>query len=187
MSSTNSTYDLYPLLETSRFVIRAFDFSDLVTFAQYRADEDLARYQSWSNYTYRDALQLFDSMDYSNFGKTGSGYQLAIVNKTSRELVGDLAVHFIGQEQVEIGFTIASVHQRKGIGFEALTALLDFLFITLNKQKVVAFVDIKNKPSYKLLEKVGFKKSAQLDADFSLNAGWGDEYFYVKLHSMHCP
>ena len=45
-------------------------------------------------------------MDYSTFGSEGCWYQLAISSLDSDELVGDLAVHFIDQEQIEVGFTV---------------------------------------------------------------------------------
>lgn len=183
--STKSTGNLCPILETSRYIIRAFERTDLTVFAQYRADKNVARYQSWNNYTYQDAVKLFERMDYSTFGSLGHWYQLAIEQKSSKVLVGDLAVHFIDQEKMEVGFTISAENQREGVAFEALSALLDFLFFTLNKQKIVAFVDMKNEASYKLLEKAGFKRTANLKADDSPQAGWGDEYFYIKLHSMH--
>jgi RimJ/RimL family protein N-acetyltransferase len=174
-----------PLLSTARLIIRAFKYSDLQSFTQYRADEEVAKYQSWSNYTFEDATKLFQQMDYSTFGRIGSWYQLAIEDKVSHRLLGDLAVHFVDQEKMEVGYTVSSENQRKGIAYEALYGLLDFLFIRLNKQKVIAFVDIHNKASYKLLEKSGFKRSANLTADPSPNAGWGDEYVYIKLRSMH--
>ncbi|MDB1125820.1 GNAT family N-acetyltransferase [Vibrio algarum] len=185
LNSVTSASSQSPILETTRYFIRAFEKSDLTAFAQYRADENVARYQSWTNYTYQDALRLFNQMDYSTFGRIGHWYQLAIEKKSSHEVIGDLAVHFIDQEKMEVGFTISADNQRKGVGFEALSALLDFLFLTLNKQKIVAFVDMKNEASYKLLEKAGFKRAANLKADTSPQAGWGDEYFYMKLRSMH--
>jgi len=84
-----------PVLKTENFVIRPFKRKDLETLAKYRSQEIVAKYQSWTNYTYQDAVELFESMDYSTFGNEGSWYQLAISSVDSDELVGDLAVHFI--------------------------------------------------------------------------------------------
>lgn len=183
LHSTTAAQSKCPRIETTRFFIRAFKKADLAAFAHYRADENVARYQSWTHYTYQDALRLFDQMDYSSFGHLGRWYQLAIEQKSTKEVIGDLAVHFIDQEKMEVGFTISADNQRKGVAYEALSALLDFLFLTLNKQKIIAFVDMNNEASYKLLEKAGFKCTANLKADAS--AGWGDEYVYTKLRAMH--
>lgn len=174
-----------PVLESNHFLIRPFQYADLKAFTRYRENEVVARYQSWENYTYQDALALFNKMDYAHFGRIGDWYQLAIESKLTGEIVGDLAVHFVDAEKMEVGFTIAQEHQRKGIAFEALSRILDYLFLTLKKQKVVAFVDKRNKASYLLLEKAGFRRAADLQADSSPQAEWGDEYFYIKLKSMH--
>ncbi|MDV7103308.1 GNAT family protein [Vibrio sp. TH_r3] len=173
------------LLQTCRFFIRFFQYSDLNAFTKYRADKDVARYQSWSTYTFQDALDLFNKMDYSSFGQIGSWYQLAIEDRKSHQLVGDLALHFVDHEKMEIGYTIAAKNHRTGIAFEAISALLDYLFLTLNKQKIVAFVDKRNIASYRLLEKAGFKRVADLQANSSVLTGWGDEYLYMKLRSAH--
>lgn len=169
-----------PTLQSERFIIRAFQRSDLSRFTQYRANEEVAKYQSWSDYSYSDALKLFNAMDYPHFACAGHWYQLAIEQKSDHELVGDLAVHFIDHEKMEIGFTIAKECQRRGVAFEALSTLLSYLFTELHKRTVVAFVDIRNTASIRLLEKSGFRRAANLSADSSPQAGWGDEYFYIK-------
>ncbi len=61
-----------PVLKTENLVIRAFERNDLEAFVQYRSQEMVAKYQSWTNYTYQDALELFESMYYSTFGREGN-------------------------------------------------------------------------------------------------------------------
>lgn len=97
-----------PVLKASRFVIRAFERKDLAAFAHYRSQEVVARYQSWDNFSHQDAVEFFERIDYSTFGKEGAWYQLAIAVNVTDELVGDVAIHFIDADQVEIGCTGAS-------------------------------------------------------------------------------
>ena len=147
-----------PVLKTENYVIRAFEIKDLEAFALYRSQEMVAKYQSWTSYTYQDAVQLFESMDYSTFGSEGNWYQLAISSIDSDELVGDLAVHFIDQEQIEIGFTVCPEHQSKGVATEAVSRFLRYVFGELNKHRVLATTDAKNTASYRLLEKLAFRR-----------------------------
>ena len=72
-----------PVLETKNFIIRAFERKDLEVFAEYRSQEMVAKYQSWANYTFQDANELFESMDYSSCGTEGNWYQLAISTRES--------------------------------------------------------------------------------------------------------
>jgi RimJ/RimL family protein N-acetyltransferase len=172
-----------PRLNTTRFVIRAFELKDLHKFAQYRAMDAVAKYQSWSNYSYQDALRFFDAMDYGDFGLDDSWFQLAIATHDADELVGDLAIHFIDEYQVEIGFTLAPEHQGKNAATEAVTALLSYVFNELNKHRVTAITDVKNIGSYKLLEKLAFRREGHYIENVFFKGAWGDEYHYALLAS----
>ena len=172
-----------PILKTKRFVIRAFEQKDLKVFSQYRSQTKVARYQSWSDYTYQDALAFFESMDYSTFGSQGNWYQLAIASSDFDELLGDIAVHFIDQEQIEIGFTISPEHQCKGVATQAVSCFLNYVFDELKKHRVTAITDTKNTASYKLLEKLGFRREGHFIQNVLFKGAWGDEYLYALLRS----
>lgn len=175
-----------PVLRTDCFLIRAFEERDLEAFANYRSQEAVAKYQSWTNFTYQDAVQLFEKMDYSRFGAEEEWYQLAIISIGTGELVGDLAVHFIDKEQVEIGFTVSPLHQRRTVATEALSRLLSYLFRDLNKHRVIATTDAKNTAAHKLLEKLSFRREAHFVQNIFFKGEWGDEYQYALLNSEFC-
>ncbi|OUS24490.1 GNAT family N-acetyltransferase [Thalassotalea sp. 42_200_T64] len=172
-----------PVLETENLVIRAFERKDLEIFTQYRSQEMVAKYQSWTNYTYQDAIEFFEGMDYSTFGTEGNWYQLAISSLDSDELVGDLAVHFIDQDQIEIGFTVAPQHQGKNVASEAVSRFLRYVFGELNKHRVVATTDADNTASYRLLEKLAFRREGHVIQNIFFKGAWGDEYQYALLRS----
>lgn len=172
-------------LTTEHFVLRPFQRADLEAFTAYRANPKVDKYQSWTDYTYSDAVALFNSMDYAQFGAVGNWFQLAIVTiasgATPTQLVGDLALHFIDEQQVEIGFTIAPEHQGKNIAFEAVSTLLDYLFIELHKHRVIAITDTQNLASCCLLEKLHFRREAHYVKNILFKGTWGDEYLYALL------
>ncbi len=172
-----------PVIKTKNYKIRSFEQRDLVAFTAYRSDENVARYQSWTDFSYEDAVSLFDSTDYSQFGTAGQWFQLAIVSPDNEELVGDLALHFIDEEQVEIGFTVSPKWQRRSVASEAVSALLSYLFNDLGKHRVIATTDTKNVASYKLLEKTGFRREAHFVENIFFKGAWGDEYQYGLLKS----
>ncbi|ROS02030.1 RimJ/RimL family protein N-acetyltransferase [Sinobacterium caligoides] len=170
-----------PTLHTDRLTLRAFTEADLDTFSQYRARPEVAKYQGWSDYSYSDALSLFNNTDYANFAVAGQWYQLAIADSDSDHLLGDLAVHFIDEQQVEIGFTVAPENQQKHLAREAVTALLAYLFGTLNRHRVTATTDTENTASYRLLESLGFRREAHFRKNIFFKGAWGDEYQYALL------
>ena len=172
-------------LTTEHFVLRPFQRADLEAFTAYRADPKVAKYQSWTDYSYSDALALFEKMDYAQFGAVDTWFQLAIVTgalgTTPTQLVGDLALHFIDEQQVEIGFTIAPEHQGKHVAFEAVSALLDYLFIELHKHRVIAITDAQNLACCRLLEKLRFRREAHYVKNIFFKGAWGDEFVYALL------
>jgi RimJ/RimL family protein N-acetyltransferase len=173
------------VLKTENFVIRALERRDLEVFSQYRSLEIVAKYQDWTSFTYQDAVDLFESMDNDNstFGTEGNWYQLAILSLKSDELVGDLYVHFIDQDQIEIGFTVSPQHQGKSVATEAVSSLLGYVFGELNKHRVVATTDAENTASYRLLEKLGFRREGHFIQNIFFKGAWGDEYQYALLRS----
>lgn len=170
-----------PTLKTERFIIRAFNKADLPVFTRYRSNSEVARYQCWSDFNYSDALALFEKTDYSNFGTPGQWYQLAIVDSKSNHLLGDLAVHFIDADQVEIGFTVAPEHQKNHVAKEAASAILVYLFDTMKMHRVIATTDTENFACIALLESLGFNKEAHFRQNIFFKGSWGDEYQYAML------
>lgn len=175
-----------PELMTERLLIRALSENDLLAFSQYRALPDVAKYQSWEeDYSLADAHALLEGTDYGSFGQEEHWYQLAISERESGILFGDLAVHFIDSQQVEIGFTIAPQFQGKGIAYEAVKALLSYLFNTLNKHRVIAITDTKNNASCQLVEKLHFRREAHFIKNIFFKGAWGDEYVYALLKTEY--
>ncbi|MBW8185038.1 GNAT family N-acetyltransferase [Shewanella nanhaiensis] len=171
------------LFQTERIICRQFESGDLQAFADYRALPEVAKYQSWTEYSYQDALTLFDEMQGAEFGSLGHWFQLAILTKDSKQMLGDLAVHFIDGEQIEIGFTFAPDFQGQGYASEAVIGLLTYLFSNLKPHRVIATTDCENLPSWLLLERVGFRREAHFIENVFFKGAWGSEFQYAMLAS----
>lgn len=149
----------YPLL-TERLSIEPLSLADLDDFVAYRQDPEIARYQSWDlTYSKEQAKQLIESQTGVLLPAPGQWLQLAIHEKTSGRLVGDLAIHAIRERDLEfeIGFTIAKNHQRQGFATEAASRLLTYLFSEVGARVVVAQPDSRNTASKQLLKTLGFE------------------------------
>ena len=58
-----------------------------------------------------------------------------------------------------------------------------YAFGKLKMHRVVATTDAKNVASYRLLEKLGFRREAHFLQNIFFKGAWGDEYQYALLHS----
>lgn len=171
-----------PNINLGTLIIRALTLDDLVAFTAYRANPEVARYQGWRDYQYQDALRLFNATNYQDFAKAGQWYQLAIGDQQG-QLMGDLALYFIDAHQVEVGFTIAPTFQGQGIAAQALTRLLQYVFVELSRHRVIAQTDCLNVASVALLEKLNFRREGHFISNVFFKGAWGDEYLYALLAS----
>lgn len=170
--------------ETPRLTVRAMLPNDVEAFVAYRSDPDVARYQSWEDYTVEQGASLIAEMQELRPGIPGEWHQLAVVDEAGH-LVGDLALCVDADEhrQLEVGFTLAPEHQGKGYATEALRGLLGYAFGTLGMHRVVAVTDARNHAAAALLTRVGFRKEAHFRDNVFFKGAWGSELLFAMLAS----
>jgi RimJ/RimL family protein N-acetyltransferase len=100
--------------------------------------------------------------------KLPSGFEFwMIIIKDTMLVIGDIGFHGKPDEkgEVEIGYGLVEHERGKGFGFEALNAIMDWLSFqeTVNVIKAECLID--NKPSTRILQKVGMK---EVNRDHSL-------------------
>ena len=169
--------------ETQRLLARSFVTTHAEAFGAYRADPDVARYQSWSDFTPEDARTLVASLEGEEPGVPGQWFQIALEARDSGVLVGDLALHIEEDEprSAEVGFTLAPAEQGKGYATEALTGYLDWLFATFSLHRLHAVTDARNAPAAALLERVGFRREGHLVENVFFKGAWGSEFLFGLL------
>jgi RimJ/RimL family protein N-acetyltransferase len=169
--------------QTLRLDARPFSPGDVPTFVGYRADPDVARYQSWDDYTSADGTALVAAMQEARPGVPGQWYQFALEARSTGSLVGDLALKVDEQDPrlAEVGFTLAPEHQGRGYGTEALEALLGFAFQTYGLHRIIAITDTRNAPAAALLERVGMRREGHFVENVFFKGAWGSEYLFAVL------
>jgi RimJ/RimL family protein N-acetyltransferase len=171
-------------IHTRRLILRRFEQSDCDCFVAYRSDPEIARYQSWSQYTYEDADRFFREQASVQMGQVGKWLQIACVETASAQLVGDCALHFLDDAvSIELGFTIARGHQGKGFGQEALQALISYIFGSAGYQKIQAVTDARNLRSIRLLEKLGFQRLQANPSPAFFKGEYCQEWTYILERS----
>jgi RimJ/RimL family protein N-acetyltransferase len=149
-------------LTTNRLQISPLEFADLDPFVNYRQQPEVARFQSWdTDFSKDQGLKLIQSQADISFPPSGEWLQLGVRNKSTGELLGDLALHSLDRENCyEIGFTIDLKHHGKGFGKEAAARLLTHLFDERGAELVEANTDSRNVASIRLLTSLGFSQQA---------------------------
>ena len=170
-------------LHTARLLLRRFTDTDQDAIVAYRNDPEVARYQSWTHCTSADARFLIAENKELPFGMPDEWIQVAIALRSTNEIIGDLAVkiHGYSASQAVLGFTIARRHQRQGYAREAVSAMLDLLFLELNLHRASADCDPRNLASWGLMVALGMQREAHFRRSHWFKGEWADEYVYGIL------
>lgn len=149
------------LFESERILVRPFIKEDIMPFLAYRQDKDVERYQGWKDYSLKDAQEF---VEWAMSSTVGSGKtQLALVLKESNTMIGDIYLCF-EETHINLGYTCASEHQKKGYMSEILSVVLSQLLDTY-KRCIRTEIDVRNIDSIRLCERLGFKLIKVVDGD----------------------
>ena len=172
-----------PTIASDRVTLRPVALTDAPAIARYRADPEVARYQSWSGYTVADAEALCRAQAAVVFATPGTWCQLAIALRETNEVIGDCGLHFAedGSAQMEIGFTLARDHQGRGLATEAIASVLDCAFGPVALHRVTARIDARNAPAAALLGRLGFRCEGRFAQCALFKGAWCDEESHAIL------
>ena len=180
--------DFCQLKVNESFSIRKMKIADTMAFHLYRSDEDVEKYQSWSNYSIEEASIFVNRQMLTKPNVPGEWLQLAICETASDKIVGDVAFQSEQHqpEVVQVGITISPEFQRKGIASVTISALLDYLFRTLRKHRVVSTVDGRNIASLSLFRRLGFRQEGYFLENTYFKGEWGSEVQFAMLRKEWC-
>lgn len=177
--------DAHPFhpIELQRVRLRPFADVDLPIFLAYRNDPEVARYQSWETTSEAEARTFIQEQKNAQPGIPGKWFQIAIELKETSKLIGDCAVKILADDprQAEFGFTLSRAYQGRGLAFEAISGILNYVFKTLKLHRVIAIADCENAASVALLERLGMRREGHFIQNTWFKGKWGDEYLYAIL------
>ncbi|XP_034685716.1 uncharacterized N-acetyltransferase p20-like [Vitis riparia] len=153
-------------MESSRISLRPFKLSDVEDFMSWAGDDRVTRYVRWNTITSTDkGLQVFEGGDY-----------------TQDENIGD------DRCRAHIGYALGWEYWGQGIVTVALKMALSIVFKEFpDLVRVQALVEVENKGSQRVLEKVGFLKEGLL-RKYGFNKGEvRDMFIYGFLSTDPIP
>ncbi|MCC3215941.1 GNAT family N-acetyltransferase [Chryseobacterium sp. X308] len=169
-------------LYTERLVLRDITIEDQQDIFDYRSDAEANRFQGWIPETLEE-VENFILRNTTEFNQPESWYQLLITDKETKTVIGDIGVHFTGDEnaQVELGITLNTSFQGKGYASEALKGIISYLFNDLHKHRITASVDPDNTASILLMERIGLRKEGHFVKSLFWKNKWVDDVIYAVL------
>ena len=173
------------LLETPRLSLRRFRAGDADSFAAYRADPEVARYQGWESCTRSEAVAFIDAQLACAPFEPGRWTQIAVELSGEGTHIGDCALRMESpvSRQAEMGFTFARGYQGRGFATEAVSHLLTYAFARLGLHRVFAVADARNLRAIALVERVGMRREGEFrDAEW-FKGEWVSTVVYALLET----
>ena len=169
-------------IETPRLVLRRMRSSDLTDSLEHRSDPQVCRYAHLPQTQQQVAKRIQDAMQAWQ-GKDGEKLFLAIELTLEQKLIGELMFKYQQADSGvgEIGFHLNRHYQGQGYAFEAVSALIHYLFEQLKLQKITAICVTDNLASQVLMEKLGMQKEALLRSHYKIGDKRFDMFSYAML------
>lgn len=169
--------------ETPRLVLRRLRITDVDSFVGYRADPEVARYQSWESCTQDEAAAFIASQLPLPLFQAGYWSQIAIELRETGAHIGDCGLRIRARDarEGELGFTFARAHQGQGLASEAVSHLLEYAFTKLDLHRVFAIADDRNVRAVALLERVGMRREGHFREAEWLKGEWVSDVLYAIL------
>lgn len=168
-----------PRLESRRLVLRALSSEDAEALHPALADEALMTW--WSSAPHRSVEETrryltFDARDDANRWRSW-----AITRKGDDHAIGFVSSGHRRQDVAEIGYLLGRPHWRDGIAIEAVSRVIEFLFLDDGNRRIFADTDPDNLGSRALLERLGFRLEGTLRGEWETHIGVRDSLIYGLL------
>lgn len=177
---SSSTQNERTVLQTKRLLLRALSAEDLADFHEIMSDPDVVRFEPYSPMTLGESERELGS-------RAGNPEFIGIVDSESGKLIGNIYLGRRDYSALELGFLLGSRYWGKGFAREACEALIPESF-SRGVHRIYAECDPENTASWRLLERLSFKRVAHLTRNVYFRTDtdgrpvWKDTYIYSLLN-----
>ncbi|KAB2458526.1 GNAT family N-acetyltransferase [Bacillus cereus] len=149
-------------IETKRLIIKPYQISDAKYLYKLQKHPEIKRFMPSPDYSLeeiQDTILWSMEMNKKNTVSNIVKFNLSIFEKSSQQYVGYCGLGPLDFEltSTELYYAVSYDKWGKGYATEATYALLQYAFLKLGLNCIVAVVFPKNKGSIKVVEKLGFQ------------------------------
>ena len=170
------------ILETPRLRLRALIDDDVPSLFAIFSDAETMRY--WSHAAMADIAEAEALLrDVRQRGEAGTLFQWGIARREDDLVIGTCTLHRIDRQhrRAELGYILSRDQWGLGLAHEALTALTNHAFGTMNLHRLEADIDPRNLGSIRSVERLGFRLEGKLRERYFLAGEIQDSLIYGLL------
>jgi [ribosomal protein S5]-alanine N-acetyltransferase len=166
-------------VRTSRLTLREFVKADFDSIRTYSADSRVTRYLFFGPRDAQSTAEYLEGLLASQREIPRTRFELAVLESTSGRLIGACELSLIESNVVDLGYMLGTRDWGKGFATEIALALIDAAFFDLRAERVISTVDVNNKASIHVLEKIGMRWEAVFRKHRRAKNRWWDCHLYV--------
>jgi ribosomal-protein-alanine N-acetyltransferase len=171
-------------IETERLLLRKYEDRDVEDIVGYSmaADFWLARNLDWEP-TEEGVKAYYESRGDLYPESYPEWLDLVIELKAEGKVVGNVGIGVANREQgqASVGWLLGRQYRGQGIATEAVKALVTFGFESMGLHRIYARTGSRNIRSWRLMERIGMRREAQLRRSHKVEGEWDDEFIYAVL------
>jgi ribosomal-protein-alanine N-acetyltransferase len=173
-----------PTLETERLWLRKLRPDDLDDIFEYASDPEVAKYTTWETHKTPADAHTFLASVLERY-QTGQIAVWGLEHKSDQKLIGTCALHDVvpHHARAELGYALSRSYWNKGYMTEAVHAVIDFGFGTLQFNRIEAHCLPENIGSARVMEKVGMTFEGTLRQHMFVKGKYDDLRMYSILRS----
>lgn len=179
-------YGYMPTLETARLRLRRLNMRDAQDIYDYGRDPAVARHVLWDAYR-----SVSEARSYLRFMlrkyRLGEPASWGIEWKASGRIIGTIGFMWIQRENAsaEFGYSLSRLYWNRGIMTEALSALIDHGFRSMNLNRIEAQHETENPASGAVMRKCGMTHEGTLRQRMLNKGKFVDVELYAILRKDH--
>ena len=179
-------FDIMPVLETERLVLRKVEMRDAQDMYEYSRDPLVAKHVLWDAHTSVNETKSYLRYMIRKY-RCGDPSSWGIELKATGKIIGTIGYMWYQEDNssCEVGYSLARAEWNKGYMTEALSAVLDYTFHELCFNRVEAQHETDNGASGAVMRKCGMQKEGTLRQRLYNKGRYVDVDIYAVLRKEY--
>ncbi len=169
----------FPTIDIGDYILREHEDKDSVNFYRYFTDPEVSKFVlTETPRNFEEARR--ELLYWKNVFYTNEGIYFTIADKKTDEMIGSVGVSTYSSyhNRIEISYDMGKEFWGKGIMSKAVKAMVEYVFETLNINRLEAATAIGNEASVMVLKKCGFLYEGRLRQYRYHRGAYVDVYFF---------
>jgi len=179
MIRTKQRRSLILPIATDRLLLRDFVRTDFTAIHAYSSDPRVTKYLFFGPRDEDSTADYLDGLLASQEEVPRTRFELAVEERASGRVIGACDLSLIERNVVDLGYMLGLADWGKGYATEIALALVEAAFSDLRADRIISTVDVNNRASIHVLEKIGMRWEAVFRKHRRAKNRWWDCHLFV--------